>query len=75
MNNYINHIGAKSVEQLKCLAHIEVVMQFLRKAKEIKNDLVILWVEPCIEGEPCKLVKWVLQRYHVPTKIKDHIQD
>ena len=72
-NNYIDtsvQIG-KIPGFLGCLEHIGVITQILRKAREGRSDLAVLWLDltNAYGNIPCKLVEEALKRHHVLGKI------
>lgn len=60
-----------------CLEHTGAVTQLIREAREGKGDLVVLWLDlaNAYGSIPHKLVETMLNRHHVPSKIKDLILD
>lgn len=59
-----------------CLKHTGVVTQ-LRKARDGKGDLTILWLDlaNAYSSKPHKLVELTLRRHHVPSKVTDLVLD
>ena len=59
-----------------CIEHTSVLTQIIREAKEGKGELAVLWLHlaNAYESIPHQLVKITLERYHVPTKMRDLLQ-
>lgn len=60
-----------------CLEHTGVVTQLIREARESGGDLAVLWLDltNAYGSIPHKLVEVVLEKYHVPQKVKHLILD
>ena len=60
-----------------CIEHTGVVTQPIREAWEVKGDLAVLWLNlaSAYGSIPHKLVETLLDRHHIPGKVKDLILD
>lgn len=60
-----------------CLEHTGVVTQLISEARESGGDLAVLWLDltNAYGSIPHKLVEVVLEKYHVPQKVKHLILD
>lgn len=60
-----------------CLEHTGVVTQLIREERESGGDLAVLWLDltNAYGSIPHKLVEVVLEKYHVPQKVKHLILD
>lgn len=58
----------------ECWEHNGVVTQLIREAREGKGDLSVLWLDlaNAYDSIPHKLVESALERYHVPSNVKEH---
>ena len=60
-----------------CLEHTSALTHIIHEAKKNKGELAVLWLDlsNAYGSIPHKLVQMTLQRYHVPEKVQDLLQD